>query len=243
MATRPPGPPNVSRPRGSSGIRTTRASRPRRPPRWTSGGRDRTITSQGPTGIHGDSFLVSSKIAKAYPSGTAPDLSISEYNLGCEADISGGVGQADLLGVFGREGVWAAAAWPLQALTDNYLLAAFDLYRNYDGNGAVVGDTGVYATTSDAVDTSVYAFAHSDDASALDLVVLNKTASARKATIHLNGAQDLTHAVAYHLVDGAAAVVSVPTSIPVACDAGACSFTYTMPPMSTTTVILRASNG
>jgi hypothetical protein len=184
-----------------------------------------------------------SKIAKAYPSGTAPDLSISEYNNGCESDISGGLAQADMLGIFGREGVWAAAAWPLQALTDNYLLAAFDLYRNYDGNGAVVGDTGVYATTSDAVDTSVYAFAHSDDASALDLVVVNKTSSARIATIRLTGAHDLARAVAYHLVDGAAVVVAVPTSIPIACDASACSFTYAMPPMSATTVVVRAKSG
>ncbi len=56
------------------------------------------------------------KIAAAYAGTSAPlpDLSFSEYNPGCETAISGGVAEADLLGIFGREGVFAATAWPLQ---------------------------------------------------------------------------------------------------------------------------------
>jgi hypothetical protein len=115
------------------------------------------------------------KIAAAYPSGVVPGLSISEYNGGCETVIAGAVGQADNLGIFGREGAFAAAAWPLQPLTNNYLVAAFDSYRNYDGNGTLVGDTAVGATTTDVANTSVYGFAHSGDATAVDIVAINKT--------------------------------------------------------------------
>ena len=44
------------------------------------------------------------KIAAHYP-GTK--LSISEYNYGAGGDISGGIAQADVLGVFGREGLFS----------------------------------------------------------------------------------------------------------------------------------------
>ena len=69
--------------------------------------------------------------------------------------------EADLL-YLRREGVSSATAWPLQAITNggtpsNYLVAAYDLYRNYDGNGSTVGDTAVLANTSDVTNTSVCA--------------------------------------------------------------------------------------
>ena len=35
----------------------------------------------------------------------------------------GALRRPNVLGIFGREGVWAAAAWPSQPLADNYLLA------------------------------------------------------------------------------------------------------------------------
>ncbi len=55
-------------------------------------------------------------------------------------------------------------------------MAAYDLYRNYDGKGSVVGDTAVKATTTDSKDTSVYAFTHADDAAAVEVVAVNKQA-------------------------------------------------------------------
>ncbi len=182
------------------------------------------------------------KIAAAYgDAGTAaPGLAITEYNSGCESTIAGGVAQADVLGVLGREGAFAATAFPLQSLWSNYLVAAFDLYRSYDGKGAVVGDTAVQATTSDPVNTSVYAFTHSDDASALDLVAINKTATTMNATIQIAGAASFAQATAYELVDGEAVVVPVPSATPVTCSGGGCTLTYAMPPTSATTLVLRA---
>ena len=48
------------------------------------------------------------KIAANYP-GTR--LSITEYNYGAANHISGAIAQADALGVFGREGLFAATLW------------------------------------------------------------------------------------------------------------------------------------
>lgn len=180
------------------------------------------------------------KIANAYPSG-APGLSISEYNNGCEGAIAGGVAQADVLGIFGREGVFAAAAWPLRRTVDNYLVAAFDLYRNYDGHGAVVGDTAVLATTSDPVATSIYALSHSDDPLALDLVAINKTASSVVANMTIAGVSAFSQAAAFALVDGAAAVSPALAATPTACSAVSCQLTYVLPPMSATTIAVRPS--
>jgi hypothetical protein len=183
------------------------------------------------------------KVATAYAAGgsSAPGLSFSEYNSGCETVIAGGVAEADNLGIFGREGVFAATAWPLQgSATTNYLVAAFDAYRNYDGSGAVVGDTAVSATTSDVAGTSVYAFAHSTDASALDLVFLNKATSSTTASIVIDHAPALASATAYNLVDGKAGVVAASGAAPsVSCGGAECALAYTMPAMSVTTLVLR----
>ena len=182
------------------------------------------------------------KIASAYPAGgiPAPGLSFSEYSPGCETSAGGGVAQADLLGVFGREGVFAATAWPLQATTGSFLVAAFDLFRNYDGNGAVVGDLALLANSSDYKTTSVYAFAHSDGTAGIEVVVINKSASPQSATIQLASAPALTSATLYQLAGKTAAVARVGGMAPaIACVGGVCTLAYTMPAMSATTIVLR----
>ncbi|MCU0624850.1 MAG: Ig-like domain-containing protein, partial [Gemmatimonadaceae bacterium] len=50
-----------------------------------------------------------SQISARYP-GTK--IAITEYYYGRGGDISGGIAQADVLGIFGREGVYAATFWP-----------------------------------------------------------------------------------------------------------------------------------
>jgi hypothetical protein len=175
---------------------------------------------------------------------TAPGLSFSEYDPGCEMAIEGGVAEADLLGVFGREGVFAATAWPLKTVANgttlaNYVVAAFDLYRNYDGHGTTVGDTTVYAQTSEVEDASVYAFTHSTDATKMEVVGINKTSSAMPVTFQIGSAPSLTVAAAYQLVSATIGVTAVTANPPqVACTGANCTVTYTLPPMSATTIAL-----
>jgi hypothetical protein len=182
------------------------------------------------------------KIAAAYPVGgvAAPGLAFSEYNPGCETTIGGAVAEADLIGVLGREGVYAATAWPLQAIAGNFLVAAFDLYRNYDGNGAIVGDLAVQASSSDYKNASVYAFAHSDGSAAVDVVAINKKTSAQSVVVQIADAPALTGATLYQIAGKTAAVAKATGSAPtVTCAAGTCTLTYSMPAMSATTMILR----
>ena len=182
------------------------------------------------------------KIATAYPAGgvAAPGLAFSEYNPGCEQTIGGAVAEADLLGVMGREGVYAATAWPLQSTTGNFLVAAFDLYRNYDGNGAVVGDLAVQASSSDYKSATVYAFSHSDGSAAVDVVAVNKKTTAQSVTVQIANAPALTTATVYQIAGKAAAVAKAAGAAPaIACAVGACTLSYSMPAMSASTIVLR----
>jgi hypothetical protein len=108
------------------------------------------------------------KIDKRYP-GTK--LALTEYDYGAGNHVSGGIAQADVLGIFGKFGVFMSCYWgELKA----YNQAAFRLFRNYDGKGSSFGDTCVASATEDVVQTSVYAATDSKAPGTLWVVVLNK---------------------------------------------------------------------
>jgi hypothetical protein len=120
------------------------------------------------------------------------------------------------------------------------LVAAFDLCRNYDGNGAIVGNLAVQATTTDGKNTSDYAFAHSDGSGGIELVAVNQKTSTQPVTIQIASAASLTGATLYQLAGKTAAVAKVAGTPPVpSCAAGACTLTHTMPSMRATTIVLR----
>ena len=112
-------------------------------------------------------------------------FSISEYNYGGGTDISGGIAEADVLGIFGVQGVFSAAEWPL-ASNEPFILGAMQMYRNYDGKGSTFGDTSISATNSDIQDTSIYASTSSTTPGKMVLVALNKTPNPIAAKITLN---------------------------------------------------------
>ena len=99
-------------------------------------------------------------------------LAITEYNFGALDNINGALAQADVLGIFGREGLDLAALWgPPSA--DEPGAFAFRMYRNYDGSGSAFGETSVQATSTDQEQLAVYAALRSDGA--LTMMVINKT--------------------------------------------------------------------
>lgn len=73
-------------------------------------------------------------------------LAITEYNYGGTEHISGGVAQADVLGILG-EFQAVGCFWPLTA-DNSYVAAAFKLYRNYDSAGSAFGNVSLGATAS-----------------------------------------------------------------------------------------------
>ncbi|MBN1697028.1 MAG: hypothetical protein JW881_05915 [Spirochaetales bacterium] len=98
---------------------------------------------------------------------------VTEYCYGGENHVSGGIATADVLGIFGKYGVYLANYWQLEDTT-RYTSAAFKIYRNYDGNNGTFGDTTVKAETNNVGDSSVYASYFSGDESELHIIAINK---------------------------------------------------------------------
>lgn len=110
-------------------------------------------------------------------------LAITEYNFGALDDLNGALAQADVLGIFGREGLHLATLWwyhkDHQTTFEPHHPAAFAfrMYRNYDGQGGAFGDTRVKASSTDEASLAVYAAERTGDG-ALTVMVINKTGSA-----------------------------------------------------------------
>ena len=108
-------------------------------------------------------------INKYYP-GTK--LSFSEYNYGGENDISGAIAVDDVLGIFAKYGVYFATIWPRNS-PSQYISAAYEMYRNYDGANSAFGDHYVRSQTSDSVNCSIYG-SMTPGANEIHLIVINK---------------------------------------------------------------------
>ncbi len=120
-------------------------------------------------------------------------LALTEYNWGGLEHINGALAQAEILGLFGREGLDIAALWNypdanlgydhFETLPGAY---AFRLYRNYDGAGSRFGDVSVATASADPAALAVYAAQRAGDG-ALTVLVLNKTAGALTGDLSLAG--------------------------------------------------------
>ena len=178
------------------------------------------------------------QIAEHYP-GTK--LAITEYYYGRGGDISGGVAQADVLGIFGREGVFAAALFPAAGVwappykgdgnkAFAFLFGAFRMFRNYDGAGGAFGDVGLKAGTSDDEMSSVYA--SRDSAGSVVVVAINKTTTQKLTRITLNNASGLRSGRAYQLTSRSSTPLRAEEELTLAEN----STVYTMPAMSVSTI-------
>jgi hypothetical protein len=173
------------------------------------------------------------RIAQRYP-GT--ELAITEYDYGAGDHISGGLAQADVLGVLGREGVYLATYWgqgPGNGKLPDYIRAAFQLYRNFDGKGGTFGDTAVAATPADLAKASVFAATDSKRPGLLTVLVINKELhtvfdGAIEIKVDAKGAP-YKHAQVYAL-DGSAAVVRPLPAIEIKNN----QIAYKLPPISAT---------
>jgi hypothetical protein len=112
-------------------------------------------------------------VAANYP-GTK--IGITEWNWGADDTPNGALAIAEVLGIFGREGVDLAAYWT--APKDGSPGAvAFQAYRNYDGKGGQFGSIALASATTD--DDRLSCYGSLDNASGIvTAVVLNKDASA-----------------------------------------------------------------
>jgi len=170
------------------------------------------------------------KIEKHYP-GTK--LAVTEYYYGGGDHISGALAQADVLGIYGREGVFAATLWHLGKTDDRFIDAAFALFRNFDGKGAAFGDTGVELSGGDPARASLYA--SRDAQNRVVLIALNKTAAALPVRIYLKDLPPVKAAVLYRV--SAAEPRPLPAGeLPAA---SATSLSAELSPLSATAFVLR----
>ncbi|MCI1709180.1 MAG: glycoside hydrolase family 44 protein [Chiayiivirga sp.] len=119
-------------------------------------------------------------------------LAITEYNWGPDLGASGALAQAEVLAIFGREGVDLATRW-VAPTPGSLAERAFRLFLDYDGNGArVVGDS-VRALSANV--DALGAYAVDLPGQRLMLLLFNKDTQAHTAQLSLaaplNGAWTL----------------------------------------------------
>ncbi|MFZ4395568.1 MAG: glycoside hydrolase family 44 protein [Kiritimatiellia bacterium] len=167
-------------------------------------------------------------VAQCYP---GLKIGITEYNWGGEEDISGALALADVLGVFGREGLDLACYWtcPKPGSPAAWVYA---LYRNADGAGAAFGNQALDAVWSGPAEPrehlSIYA-ACDETRRVVTVMAVNKSSLARTVRLTIkdglaitagngyriasetNGIQPMAHALVVQ--DGTAQLTFAPRSI------------------------------
>jgi hypothetical protein len=158
--------------------------------------------------------------------------------------------QADIRGIFGRQGLDMGALWPTNAYSTqgpgNY---AFAMFRNYDGNKSVFGDTYLYSTSqSSGADAenklAVYGALRSSDG-AMTVMVINKGYGSLTSTVSLANlavASGTKAQVFQYSNANLNAIVSLPavTVTPPATVSAASTLSATFPAQSLTLLVIPA---
>ncbi|GAC1667068.1 MAG: hypothetical protein NVS9B4_22870 [Candidatus Acidiferrum sp.] len=177
-----------------------------------------------------------SKINAEFP---GMKLAVTEYQSGGWNHIAGTIAQADSLGIFGSQGLFAANFWPPGGTTYSYALAGFRAFRGFDGATASFGDTSVQATSSSVQDVMVYASTDTTAPGRVVFVAINRSTSVQMTTINglaLSGTAHLYQMTAASAQSQAAAGTPVqPVSAGTLSPNGS-SLTVPLPPLSVTTI-------
>jgi hypothetical protein len=124
------------------------------------------------TGIDGGKVNLINRMKQwvnSYYPGTK--IGLTEYNWGAEGDMNGATTQADIWGIFGREGLDLANRWTTPA-TGSPAYLAMKMFRNYDGNGSGFGETSVGASVDNPDQVSAFAARRADGT--LTVMAINK---------------------------------------------------------------------
>jgi|HubBroStandDraft_1064217.scaffolds.fasta_scaffold12794_2 fibronectin type 3 domain-containing protein len=161
-------------------------------------------------------------------------ISLTEYENGGWNHIAGTIAQADNLGIFGGQGVFAANFWPPNG-TYSYALAGFRAFRDFDGAGANFGDTSLQATSSNVQNVMLYASSDSTTPGRYVFVAINRATSSQVTAISgvsLSGTANLYQMTATS-AQGQNPVAPVPAGTMAVSGS---SFTITLPALSVTTI-------
>ena len=173
-------------------------------------------------------------------------LSISEYSFSSGTNpLVDALTEADVLGIYGRQGLDFANFWTVPQPTDA-VAYSFRLYRNYDGAGGKFGDTSVNSSSTDQGQLSVYGAMRSSDG-ALTVVAVNKTTSAIQTSLSLANFNSTGSAAVYTYSNANMTQIVAGTPVSVASNAVSCNFpaysatVFVFMPASSTPAATKAS--
>ncbi len=194
-----------------------------------------TLPLQAPQAIR----MMKQWVANDYP-GTK--LAITEYNWGGQEHINGALAQADILGIFGREGLDIGTLWgapdPVKQVPG---VVAFEVFRNYDGKNAAFGDMAISSDSADQGKLSVYGALRTKD-NMVTLVVINKTYGDLTSTLSLKNLPATTTSAQAYLYSNANlnAIVAEPNATVTPGAGGAAStISTTFPAQSITLLVMQ----
>jgi len=109
---------------------------------------------------------------------------ITEYNWGAESHINGATTQADIYGIFGREGLDIATRWTTpDPSTPTY--KAMKIWRNYDGNKSAFGETSISASVPNPDSLSAFAATRAGDGAMTVMVISKVLSGSTPVTVNL----------------------------------------------------------
>ncbi len=162
------------------------------------------------------------------------NLSFTEYDYGAQTHYSDGIATADVLGIFGKYGVYLATYWG----DGNYVDAAIKMYTNYDNNKSTFGDTEVYSTMSDTADSSIYASVFNGYTCQMHLIVINKNiTNAITGVFNITSPQTFTSGNVWKFDNNS---VNIMATTPISSITNN-SFTYTIPATTVCHIVLQAA--
>ena len=141
---------------------------------------------------------------------------------------------ADALGIFGKYGLYMSAYWGSDG---GYVSAAYKIYRNYDGGNSTFGDTKVYSSMTDKVNSSIYASIFDGNDAELHIIAINKSFdSAISGTFDITSAQTFTTARVWAFNDSSSQITEIAPIIDIVDN----SFGYAIEPLTVCHIVLRA---
>ena len=163
-------------------------------------------------------------------------LSISEYSFSSGTNpLVDALTEADVLGIYGREGLDFANMWNVPQPADA-VAYSFRLYRNYDGAGGQFGDSSVTSTSTDQSQLSVYGAMRSSDG-ALTVIVINKTTSPIQTSLALANFSSTASAKVYSYSNANMTQIVVGAAVPVVSS----TVNYNFAPYSATVFVFTAA--
>ncbi len=158
-------------------------------------------------------------------------IGITEYSYGGEGHISGGLALSDVLGIFGREGIYLAN---LHTNVRGFLKPAFQLFRNFDGKYNTFGDTSVAAISPSVEEYSIYASIDSENSKLLHVILINKKASDSPVSVNIKGSKQYKSGIVYGFTEASTEIARMEDVDPIANN----NLNYTAPAYSALHFIL-----